>query len=211
MKKLKLKPIIIAILLVVFQSICYATSRTLNSNIHLIGGIIDDKIAFNIYFMIPYMCWYFLLFIVPYYLFIKDKNSFSKYCLSFILVTLIANIVFAIYPTTVIRPQVTGNNILELLTRFIFWIDTPPLNCFPSQHCAMSMLWLLFIDTSKKSNNIVKIIITILSISIMIATLFVKQHVFIDLVSGDIIAICVFIVIKYENKLTNKFKELLKI
>ena len=44
----------------------------------------------------------------------------------------------------------------------------------------------------------------------MASTLLIKQHVFIDLISGDIIATMVFIVINYENKLTKKVKQLVK-
>lgn len=211
MKKLEVKPIVISILLVVFQSICFALSKLLSFNIHLIGGKIDDLIPFNIYFMIPYISWYFLLFIVPYYLYKKDRNIFIKYCTSFILLTIVTNIIFICYPTTVNRPEIMGNDILSLATKLIFWIDTPVLNCFPSQHCAMSMLWILYVCNSNKSSKKVKILITIDSILIMMSTLFVKQHVFIDFVSGIIIATLIYFITIKENKLTEKLKELLKL
>ena len=209
MKKIELKPIFITIGLIIFQSFCYLISKLLEGQPHIIGNIIDQKISFNIYAIIPYCIWYVMLFLVPYIIYKKDKNKFSKYCLSYVVVTIIANIIFVIYPTTVIRPIVTGNSLIELLTRFIFWIDTPILNCFPSLHCAMSMLWLLYILSMKQSNIYEKILIPIMSIIIMLSTLIIKQHVFIDLVSGDIIATVVFIIFMFDKKLTNKFKKLL--
>lgn len=211
MKKFEVKPIIISCILVVFQSICFAISKLLSFDIHLIGGKIDELIPFNIYFIIPYISWYFLLFIVPYYLYKKDKTNFTKYCTSFILLTIVTNIIFICYPTTVNRTIVTGNDILSLLTRFIFWIDTPILNCFPSQHCAMSMLWILYVCNNKKSSKKVKTLITIDSILIMMSTLFVKQHVFVDFVSGTIISILIYLITTKDELITNKLKELFKI
>ena len=213
MKKIDFKPIIITIGLLIFQAFIYLLTKLLEGDPHIIGNSIDSKIPFSIYAIIPYCIWYFMLFIVPYIIYKRDKNIFTKYCISFICITLVSNILFVIYPTTVanVRPTITGNSILELIARFIFWIDTPPINCFPSLHCGISMLWLLYILYIKQTNIYEKIIIPIISILIMISTLCIKQHVFIDLVSGDIIAIIIFTTIIYEKNLTNKFKKLLNI
>lgn len=211
MKKIEKKPLLIAIALILIQSCGYLIAKLFGSNPHLIGSAIDAKIPFSIYAIIPYSVWYFLLIIVPYILYKKDKQSFSKYIVSYIIMTVIADIIFIIYPTTVIRPEVTGTNIIELITRLVFWVDTPILNCFPSMHCAISMLWLLYVLASKHTNKLEKIIIPILSITIMISTLFIKQHVFIDLVSGVIISTIVFIIVQHEKKLTLKVKKLLKL
>ena len=84
------------------------------------------------------------------------------------------------------------------------------MNCFPSLHCAMSTLFILFILEIKNVKKIVKITITLISILIMISTLYTKQHVFIDLISGDILAITTYIVVKIFYKENIKFKKLLK-
>ena len=210
MKKIEIKPVITTVLLIIFQSLMYLISRLFESHHHLIGNTIDTKIPFNIWFMIPYCLWYILIFVVPYYLYKKDKDNFIRYIYSYIICTLIANIIFVIYPTTVARPEITGKGILEFITSFIFKIDSPPMNCFPSLHCAMSTLFILFILEIKNVKKIVKITITLISILIMISTLYTKQHVFIDLISGDILAIITYIVVKIFYKENIKFKKLLK-
>ncbi len=207
-KRIEIKPIMIAVALILFQSFCYLISKLLEGQPHLIGNIIDQKIPFNIYAIIPYCIWYVLLFLIPYLLYKRDKTKLAKYCLSYVIVTLIANIIFIIYPTTVIRPEITGTSLIELITRFIYWIDTPILNCFPSLHCAMSMLWILYIFNLKDTNIYEKIIVMIISISIMLSTLFIKQHVFIDLLCGDIIAVSVYAILLFEKKYTERFKKL---
>ena len=211
MKKIERKPFLIAIALILIQSAGYWICKLFEGTPHLIGGAIDAKIPFSIYAIIPYSTWFFLLIIVPYLLYKKDRNSLAKYIVSYLVMVVIADIIFISYPTTVARPEVTGTNIIELITRLVFWVDTPILNCFPSMHCAISMSWLLYIITSKETNKKEKIIIPILCVAIMISTLFIKQHVFIDLVSGVILATIVYIVVQNEKQLTLKVKKLLKL
>ena len=210
MKKIEIKPVITTVLLITFQSLMYLISRLFESHHHLIGNTIDTKIPFNIWFMIPYCLWYILIFIVPYFLYKKDKDNFIRYIYSYMICTLIANIIFIVYPTTVARPEITGKGILEFITSFIFKIDNPPMNCFPSLHCAMSMLFILFILEIKNVKKNVKITITLISILIMISTLYTKQHVFIDLISGVILAIITYIIVKIFYKENIKFKKLLE-
>ena len=141
----------------------------------------------------------------------KDKNIFTKYIISYLFCTVIANIIFIIYPTYVDRPIVIGNSILELITRIVFWVDTPAQNCFPSLHCAVSMFFILYMFECKKCPLYLKILTLIISILIMIATLYTKQHVFIDLLSGDILAIVSYIIVNNLKKIKKKVKELLSI
>ncbi len=209
MKKIEFKPLILTVALIAFQSLCYFISKLLGGNLHLIGGVIDSKIPFNIWFIIPYCTWYLLIFLIPYYLYKKDKDIFTKYFMSYALTTFIANIIFIIYPTYVDRPIVTGTSILELMTRIVFWVDTPVQNCFPSLHCAVSMLFILYMFECEKCPNYLKIFTLIMSILIMIATLCIKQHVFIDLVSGDILAIVSYLIVSKFKKTNKKVKELL--
>ncbi len=211
MKKIEYKPLILTVALIVFQSFCYFVSKFFEGNPNLIGGVIDSKIPFNIWFIIPYCVWYLLIFLIPYYLYKKDKNIFIKYIISYLFCTVIANILFIIYPTYVDRPIVIGNSILELITRIVFWVDTPAQNCFPSLHCAVSMLFILYMFECKKCPLYLKILTLIISILIMIATLYTKQHVFIDLLSGDILAIVSYIIVNNLKKIKKKVKELLSI
>mgnify|MGYP004449435715 CR=1 FL=1 len=187
-KKLEIKPIITTISLVCIQSILYFISKLLQGDLNLVGNVIDTKIPFVPAFFIPYCIWYLMIFIIPYYLYCKDKDKFIKYTMAYILCSMIGNIVFISYPSTVARPTVTGTDIFSLIAKFIYWIDTPT-NCFPSLHCAISMLFILYICESKNTNIITKISVCIISILIMLSTLFTKQHVVVDFISGDMLAI----------------------
>lgn len=209
-KKLEIKPIITTISLVCIQSILYFISKLLQGDLNLVGNVIDTKIPFVPAFFIPYCIWYLMIFIIPYYLYCKDKDKFIKYTMAYILCSMIGNIVFISYPSTVARPTVTGTDIFSLIAKFIYWIDTPT-NCFPSLHCAISMLFILYICESKNTNAITKISVCIISILIMLSTLFTKQHVVVDFISGDILALIVYLIVKPSKKLPNYIKTKLNI
>ena len=210
LEKIEIKPIITTISLVCIQSILYFISKLLQGDLNLIGNVIDTKIPFVPAFFIPYCIWYLMIFIIPYYLYCKDKDKFIKYTMAYILCSMIGNIVFISYPSTVARPTVTGTDIFSLIAKFIYWIDTPT-NCFPSLHCAISMLFILYICESKNTNIITKISVCIISILIMLSTLFTKQHVVVDFISGDILALIVYLIVKPSKKLPNYIKTKLNI
>lgn len=209
-KKLEIKPIITTISLVCIQSILYFISKLLQGDLNLVGNVIDTKIPFLPVFFIPYCIWYLMIFIIPYYLYCKDKDKFIKYTMAYILCSMIGNIVFISYPSTVARPTVTGTDIFSLIAKFIYWIDTPT-NCFPSLHCAISMLFILYTCESKNTNIITKISVCIISILIMLSTLFTKQHVVVDFISGDMLALIVYLIVKPSKKLPNYIKTKLNI
>lgn len=209
-KKLEIKPIITTISLVCIQSILYFISKLLQGDLNLVGNVIDTKIPFVPAFFIPYCIWYLMIFIIPYYLYCKDKDKFIKYTMAYILCSMIGNIVFISYPSTVARPTVTGTDIFSLIAKFIYWIDTPT-NCFPSLHCAISMLFILYICENKNTNIITKISVCIISVLIMLSTLFTKQHVVVDFISGDILALIVYLIVKPSKKLPNYIKTKLNI
>lgn len=211
-KKIELKPLLIAIGLVLFQSILFFALRPIQGQAHLIGNFIDDKIPFTKCFIIPYYIWFLLIFAIPYYLYKKDKDLLSKYIISYVVCAIVATIIFTVYPSTVARPDyLPNNNILNIMVNIIYWVDNPPINCFPSMHCAISMLFILTISNSKQTKLHNKIIIILISILIMASTLYTKQHVFIDLVSGDIIMLLIYTTFSQNKKLINYVKKLLRL
>ncbi len=212
MKKLELKPLLISIGLVVFQSIFYFGLRFIQGEPHIVGNYIDTQIPFINYFIIPYYIWFILIFAIPYYYYKVDKDSLVNYIISYTACIIIANIIFAVYPSTVIRPEgIPNSNIINFMVNVIYFIDNPPLNCFPSMHCAVSMLFILTISRQKDTKLIYRLIIIFISMLIMASTLFTKQHVFIDFVAGDIIMILCYTTFANNKYLGRKVKKLLKI
>ena len=211
MKKLELKPFLISIGLILSQTVFFFLTKLLQSDYHIIGNAIDQKIQFNSLAIIPYYIWYILLLVVPYYLYRKDKEMLCKFIASYILCVFISSIIFVCYPTTVLRPEIKPDSLLNFMTWFIYKADTPAVNCLPSLHCAISMLFTLSAFCSKNVSLKFKITIAILSILVMISTLVIKQHVFIDLVTGDVLMTICFLLMYNNQFVLSKIKKLLKI
>ena len=211
MKKLEKKPLLISVGLILFQSMSYLFIKLFQGTPHLLNSYIDSKIPFCNWFIIIYCTWHVLIFFLPYYLYKKDKNELAKYLSCYVLSIIISSIIFVIYPTTVARPTLENNNILNMLVNFIYFIDNPPINCLPSMHCAVSMLFVLSSFTSKKVPNKMKIFIFIISILIMLSTVFVKQHAFIDIITGDILMVFIYLYVNFNKKIVNRTKKLLNI
>ena len=208
---IKYKAILMPICMMALQGLLFLLVKPFQHNIHMLSGTIDESIPFINYSIFIYSSWYILLVLVPYLLYKKDKTMLAKYVASYIICVIIAMIVFVVYPTGVIRPEVNNDNIVNMIVNLIYWVDTPAINCLPSLHCAISMLFILVMLVSKKFNTKTKTIITILSILIMLSTLFTKQHVLIDLITGNILMTIVFLYVNYNKKLVNKTKKMLKI
>ncbi len=211
MKNKEKRILVILIICVIIQSIFYALTKVCASTPTVLTSEIDNKIVFNTLAIIPYCLWYIMLFTVPFMFYKNDKNLFMKYIVSYLIVSLIADIIFIIYPTTVIRPEIINNDLLSTLTKLIYFIDTPSENCFPSLHCAVSMLWIFYSLKCKNSSWYIKTPIIIMSILIMISTVVIKQHVVIDIIGGIFIAIVAYVLMGiYENKII-KINKYLKI
>ena len=75
MKKIEVKPILISLCLIIFQSLIYLISKQIQGTPNIIGGVIDNKIPFIVYFIIPYVIWYLMLFMNSSSVF---ENSFTS-------------------------------------------------------------------------------------------------------------------------------------
>ncbi len=210
-KLIKYKSILIPLCIVAFQGLTYLLIKPFQHNIHMLSSTIDKSIPFINYSVFIYSSWYVLLFLVPYLLYKKDKNMLGKYIATYIICIIIADITFIIYPTGVIRPELSNDNIVNTLMNFIYLIDTPAINCLPSMHCAVSMLFILTIICSNKFSIKTKSWITVLSILIMLSTLTTKQHVLIDLITGNLLMTIIFLYVNNNKKLVNKTKKMLNI
>lgn len=154
---------------------------------------IDSRIPFLPFFIVFYI----LAYAQWLFSYLYHCKQSEKCCYQLITSDLLSKIIcivcFIFLPTTINRPDITGSGIFEWLTRLIFSIDSP-VNLFPSMHCIMS--WLCFRSSLRieKPSFAYSAIQFILSLLIFASTVFVKQHFFIDVVSGIIVAeICWFI------------------
>jgi membrane-associated phospholipid phosphatase len=109
-----------------------------------------------------------------------------------------------VFQTTVPRPEVVGNDPISKLMQYIYNRDKP-FNCFPSIHCFSSYMVMRLIWKSPARNWVNIILISGMSLLIIASTLFVKQHVIMDVVGAiALVEIYYFIFFKLLTKYRHK-------
>ncbi|MBI5065294.1 phosphatase PAP2 family protein [Candidatus Woesearchaeota archaeon] len=160
---------------------------------------IDDSIPLISWFAIPYLTMY-LITAIPFLLsWYEDKLLFAV-SFTFLYAASIAYLIFMSHQTIMIRPEITPVNSFDYLVEYIYSID-PPVNSFPSLHVLYATLSYLCLRRISK-----KISILILPFAILtsISTVLTKQHFFIDIVGGLILALFAYKII-FQNIIPKKY------
>jgi membrane-associated phospholipid phosphatase len=143
----------------------------------------DRGIPFLKIFIIPYVVWYLFILCTFVYFCLKDRETYYKTLLSLDLGLLICYGVYFFYQTTVPRPSLVGE---DILTRMVAWVyaTDQPFNCFPSIHSLTSYLMFKGIRHSSIRNKRNQLVISSIAFTIILSTLFVKQHAVLDAIAA---------------------------
>ncbi|KFX18430.1 phosphatase PAP2 family protein [Pectobacterium betavasculorum] len=101
------------------------------------------------------------------------------------LTALIAGAVYLIFPTTMVYPQVVGDDLSARLLQLLQRIDSPQ-NCLPSLHIALTVLavWAMSDSQQKVKTGLY----FLWGAAIAFSILQLRRHLFIDLVTGAMLA-----------------------
>ena len=116
-----------------------------------------------------------------------DKYDSQRFIISHYIGHAVCFLVFALFPTTMQRPEIVGSTIFDLLLVLVYQNDSPD-NLLPSIHCFSS--WLCWIGTRGNPQIPVwyQFASLLIAIAICLSTLTVKQHVIVDVVAGIMLA-----------------------
>jgi membrane-associated phospholipid phosphatase len=172
---------------------------------------VDHQIPFVEIFVVPYLLWYAFIFLMFIYFCIYDRAIYYRTLLSFCIGMLVCYVIYFFFQTTVPRPELMGNGILTSMVKYVYGADQP-FNCFPSIHVLSSYLMILGIRHSKLWTIKKDIIVSTIAYSIILSTLFVKQHVVLDVVAGVLLGSLLFKLFYYLEAETvfNFFKRMFK-
>lgn len=195
---MNLKNVIIRqIIILIFQVVLYFGCEFFQKNPKNMDLPIDKKIPALPYFALIYVLWFPLIAIFPISLFKEAKNLYELYVICWIIDIVISVIIYLAYPTTCTRPKdlenIKGGWMLKILYKFSY----KGLNCSPSMHCSISTLVLIFALTASTMPINLRIIYSTTALGIILSTLFTKQHVLIDLVTGVLLAALIFLFVFY--------------
>jgi membrane-associated phospholipid phosphatase len=131
----------------------------------------------------PGWVWVYLLYypfcFTPLFL-LNNIDTFRRVAGAYLMEFVVAFLVFLSFPVKMIRPVVITDTLSTKAVGMIYRLD-PGFNVFPSLHVANSLLVALIFYRYNKPLGIVFILIAVL---ISVSTLYVKQHYFLDIVTG---------------------------
>lgn len=138
--------------------------------------------AFVIFYILAYLQW-----ITNYLLIAREGRYFCyRFVLGDIISKLLCLVFFLLLPSTLTRPEVTGNGFCERLVHLIYTLDAP-VNLFPSIHCLESWCCIHAALCMKKTPRWYLPLTILMSLCVFASTLFIKQHVFVDMIGGILV------------------------
>jgi membrane-associated phospholipid phosphatase len=198
------------LLIPIIESI-YLLLNHATENVYILVTIVDERIPFVPYFIVPYIAWYGLLFCALAWFLYHDLRLYQSSLVTIIFSLLISFIVFSLYQTTVPRPEISSDDIFSQLTQLIYSIDNP-YNAFPSIHVLTS--YIIFLGCLKLKVHSPKISLALQAMiaQVILSTVFLKQHTLLDVLGGLILGGSLFKIInKYEGVFYRKSKETSKV
>ena len=165
--------------------------KTVTTQFHVIHLPIDDYIPFCEYFIIPYLLWFAYIAVGIGYFSLKNKTEYYNLCKILFFGMTVFLIVSTLCPNGhYLRPAVFArDNIFVDMVRALYQTDTST-NLFPSIHVYNSIVINAVIWHSRdfKHKPVPRYASGILMISIVFATMFLKQHSVFDVITGILLA-----------------------
>ncbi|MDD2957830.1 MAG: phosphatase PAP2 family protein [Lachnospiraceae bacterium] len=161
---------------------------------HVIHSWLDDQIPFCEYFIIPYLLWFVYLAVGVCWFIFRNQNKREYYQLISVLAIgmTIFLVVSCIYPNKQdLRPAVFANqNIFTQMVQLLYKGDTPT-NILPSIHVFNSLVMFYAVNGSEqlKKKKGIRVFTGILTVSIVLSTMFLKQHSVVDVSLGILMSV----------------------
>lgn len=185
--------------------------RTVTSNYRLIHFRPDDYIPFCEVFVIPYLLWFAYVAAVVIYFFFKDKDDYFRACAFLFTGMTIFLIISTLWPNGHdLRPAVMPrDNIFTRLTAMLYRTDTPT-NLWPSIHVYNSLGCHIAVMRSARLEHKkgIRIGSFVLCVSIVLSTMFIKQHSVFDVTTAFIMAAVMYVIVYRFDILLNFYRNL---
>lgn len=159
--------------------------------VHSVALPLDAHIPLVPLFVIPYLFFFFPWAIVLLlWLIKKDPISFGRLIISLILGTAISYLFYLFFQTVVYRDEVVRGDIFSDLVRWVYQSDAR-YNAFPSTHTVTTTI-LLFSTLRLFHRPALRLAAILVAASILLSTLFIRQHHVADVLLGICVGGCSF-------------------
>jgi membrane-associated phospholipid phosphatase len=160
------------------------SSTDVSARAYDLSFFIDTLIPIVPVFIIFYLIGYFFVFS---FLFIKvDRDVFRLAVIHYVGILTISFLIFKIFPVYMDKDLALGSDIFSRLTYSQQTLDSP-YNNFPSLHVSLNLF--TFFLLLGNLNDYLKKVYGLIAFLIIISTVLVKQHLFVDLIGGVLIGL----------------------
>lgn len=149
---------------------------------------VDELVPFTPIFGVIYSSYLVFLPLWIGYAFLNySLKRYQQLTWTLVAVQVVAYAAYVVFPSKILRP-VLSKGAFEYVVSWIYYIDNPT-NLTPSLHVANSILMALFMHRVRR----LKVIVWTWAILIVFSTMAVKQHYFVDVVSGVALSVAVYL------------------
>ncbi len=188
-----------AILYLPFYLLCFfGLERRNTDDIYIVESELDALIPFCEWFVIPYFLWFAYIAVTILYFFFTNRRDFTRLCLFLFVGMTICLVIYYIWPNGQnLRPDLATlgrENIFTKILAGLYTTDTSTNVC-PSIHTLNSVGACIAIYHSKalKNRKLIRYGSLILTISICLSTVFLKQHSIIDVFCALALSIVMYL------------------
>lgn len=183
--------------------------KTVTSHYRVIHMAVDDYIPFLEVFVIPYFLWFAYVSSVVLFQFFTDKTSYYRTCVFLFTGMTVFLIISTLWPNGHhLRPvEMPRDNIFTWLVAHLYHTDTPT-NLWPSIHVYNSIGAHLAVIHNRKlaENKKLRRGSFILCVSIILSTVFIKQHSMFDVLTAFIMSGIMYLVV-YQADIVALYQE----
>ncbi len=149
---------------------------------------LDDIIPLLPGFIFIYIS-YFAFWIVNYIVIANHsgEEAFYRFFTADLTSKIVCALIFVVFPTTMLRPVVSSDALPVAVLNYIYALDEP-VNLFPSMHCLTSWLCFIGVKNTEGISKPYKVFCGVYAVLILLSTVFVKQHLALDVLAGVALA-----------------------
>lgn len=152
---------------------------------------LDELVPFTPTFSVIYSSYFIFLGLWVGYAFLNfPLHRYIELIWTLVGIQVVAYVAYVFFPSKILRP-VLGEGVFETLTGWIYYIDSPT-NLTPSLHVANSVLLAMFMFRVRS----LRLLVWIWAALIVMSTMAVKQHYFVDVVSGVGLSVAAYFLVE---------------
>lgn len=189
----------LAILYLPFYLLCFFWLEKQNTkNVTLIESTLDHYIPFCEWFIIPYVLWFGYVAVTIAYFFFTNKRDFARLCIFLFAGMTICLGIYYFWPNGHhLRQDLSSlgrENIFTRMVAYLYSIDTstnvcPSIHTYNSIGCCIAV----FKSNALKDKKWIRGGTLLLTVSICLSTVFLKQHSVIDVLCGLLLSLVMYL------------------